>query len=253
MNVYYCEELPRGISQHQLAYLLLEYLIKTEYPGTLGRFCYEKKEGGKPWIPDVPWLEFNVSHCSFCVAAACGLQPVGLDVERRFSWKDSLAGHICHPREQEFLKELAGIDREEWLQRIWSRKESCLKCTGVGLRKDLRQILVLDQGERKHSENFQAAGSLPETGGRIAGGRGGEETEKSRRERKKPEMDGSQRDRTETEHGRLPWKRIEPEPGESFWIQEVQMPEYTMAVCMKKKEPVTWRKMKAETLIRERN
>lgn len=260
MNVYYCEKLPSGTSQHQLAYLLLEHLIRTEYPGLSGPFHYAKRTGGKPWLPEHPWLEFNVTHCSLCVAAACAGQPVGVDAERRFSWRSSLARHICHPAELEFLNRLdgrgikgevlegSGLERkslgsgafgwkdlnkkelgeeererkvpEAWLQRIWSRKESYLKCTGMGLRKDLRQILTLSREELEPA--FEGDGTIIRKHNLWGAGE---------------------------EMGAPQWRRIEPEPGAFFWIQEIQTPEYTMAVCMKNREPAKWRKWKPEELL----
>ncbi len=254
MNVYYCEELPRGISQHQLAYLLLEYLIQSEHPEVPHPFHYEKRAGGKPWLREYPWLEFNVTHCSFCVAAACGTQSVGVDAERRFPWKASLARRIGTPEELRFLESRKRGEQEAWLQRIWSRKESCLKCTGIGLRKDLRQVPTLGEEELEFlkASDAEAYRAKPpgETGVKPMARPGKALEWKSDFGESKT---GAIRRCAYGEDGREPevprWRRIEPEPGHFFWIQEFQTPEYTMAVCMKKREPVVWSKRKPEEFI----
>lgn len=149
IKLYYCEELPEKISQRRLAYFLLETMLKQnasprKYPGLYGeRPIYGRTELGKPYLKEYPQLHFNLSHCPACVACAIGPEPVGVDVERRFRWKEALERRMCHPLELEFLRGIPDpAQRASWLNRIWSRKESYLKWKGVGLRRDLREICV---------------------------------------------------------------------------------------------------------------
>lgn len=143
MKIYYCDQIPQQVSQHRLAYLLLERGLALEYPGLWeGELRYGKDPYGKPFLEGHPEVQFNVSHCRTCVACAIGGEPVGIDVERRFPWKESLAQRICHPAEWEWLMD--GPDRPARLNLLWSRKESYLKYIGTGIRGDLREVNVLE-------------------------------------------------------------------------------------------------------------
>lgn len=177
MKIYYCEQFPEEVSQHRLAYFLLEQALdenepelkrltgneKTE-PCTLRgevriewktvkdggelekesrKYRYERTPFGKPYLADYPQIQFNISHCASCVACAVGEEPMGIDVERRFPWKENLVRRVCHPGEREFLMQLASEqERVDSLNLIWSRKESFLKCIGTGIRRDLREFQV---------------------------------------------------------------------------------------------------------------
>lgn len=143
-KVYYCEGLPSGISQHSLAYLLLEKALREEYPEADWRNPkFGRTEYGKPYLSNHPNIQFNISHCSAGVTCALADVPVGVDMEMRFGWKEKLAQRMCHPEEFAWLMQLDAIkEREQQLNRIWSRKESWLKCLGIGLRRDLRECKV---------------------------------------------------------------------------------------------------------------
>lgn len=155
-KIYYCDRFPQEISQHRLAYLLLEQAVLGEYPEiSREKMRYERDSFGKPFLINCPEVQFNISHCKTCVACVIGSSRVGIDVERRFPWKTSLARRITHPAEWDWLKQKTGdenfseaeYDGENiWSARLnllWSRKESYLKCIGTGIRSDLRKINVL--------------------------------------------------------------------------------------------------------------
>lgn len=158
IKIYFCERVPEpdkkadGISQHRLAYRLLEQSIRENWPETEKEpFHYIAAPGGKPRLEGHPEIHFNISHCAACAACALGDAPVGIDVENRFPWKESLAARICHPLERERLRKLEPEEQEQWLNRIWSRKESYLKYLGTGIRRDLREFQVWEEEERQES------------------------------------------------------------------------------------------------------
>lgn len=158
IKIYFCERVPDpdkkadGISQHRLAYRLLEQSIRENWPETEKEpFHYTAAPGGKPRLEGHPEIHFNISHCAACAACALGDAPVGIDVENRFPWKESLAARICHPLERERLRKLEPEEQEQWLNRIWSRKESYLKYLGTGIRRDLREFQVWEEEEGQES------------------------------------------------------------------------------------------------------
>ena len=158
IKIYFCERVPEpdkkadGISQHRLAYRLLEQSIRENWPETEKEpFHYIAAPGGKPRLEGHPEIHFNISHCAACAACALGDAPVGIDAENRFPWKESLATRICHPLERERLRKLEPEEQEQWLNRIWSRKESYLKYLGIGIRRDLREFQVWEEEEGQES------------------------------------------------------------------------------------------------------
>ena len=87
---------------------------------------------------------FNLSHSEDqALLAVSRTAPVGVDLEktRTLSDADALAIRHFSARECAHLQTLpAGPERERAFFHCWTRKEAFVKCTGVGLRMDLRCI-----------------------------------------------------------------------------------------------------------------
>ena len=102
---------------------LIEYIRRQHRAGEL-----HFTELGKPYFPRGP--HFNLSHSGQYVAMAVSDHPVGIDIEEIHPVKDSLI-QILHP------EEIAYINRQEDASRaffrLWTRKESLMKCTGQGI------------------------------------------------------------------------------------------------------------------------
>ena len=64
---------------------------------------------------------------------------VGIDVECRRAVSQALMERVCNAEELSLIRSSA--DAELAFIRLWTRKEALLKCTGVGIREDLRNIL----------------------------------------------------------------------------------------------------------------
>lgn len=144
-----------------------------------GRFEIRRDRNGKPYscVEEAP--VFNISHCD--TACACILsQPlqgrkdtqytlkskmsqktteqavnwyVGIDVEKKFPYKEKLERHLYHERERAVLQNLEQTEREHQQQLLWSLKESLVKLDGRGLafglnRIDLSEYLPITEGEQ---------------------------------------------------------------------------------------------------------
>lgn len=152
MKIYFCEQDETEIGnegQRHLSRQLLGMALHENWPALFslpaqGEFPagVERTEQGKPYFPQYPQIQFNISHCRSCVACAVGSRPLGIDVERRFPWKEPLAKRICTPGEWEQLQALTDGEKEQRLQLLWSRKESYLKYTGTGIRVNLKELSV---------------------------------------------------------------------------------------------------------------
>lgn len=123
--------------EHQMALSLLAYGLRREY-GIRQLPAIGRQSLGKPYFPEYPDIYFNYSHSPFGILLGLHNKEIGVDIQGRIVYKERLARRICHPREQERLGQDAGAD--EILTRLWTAKESYLKYTGEGIRRDLRQI-----------------------------------------------------------------------------------------------------------------
>ncbi len=94
-------------------------------------------EHGKPVIiPTDGWgkinCHFSLAHAGDYVAAVIDRLPVGIDIERIRTFKESLTNRFFSEEEQAYLKEPPNEIDERFTQ-IWTLKESYLKVTGLGL------------------------------------------------------------------------------------------------------------------------
>ena len=121
------------------AYVLLVDMLKEE--GLLREFPkVGYAENGKPFLSNYPDVHFNMSHCKNAVAVALHDAPVGIDVECRRSISRALMERVCCREELSVIE--AAEDAEMEFLRLWTQKEALLKCTGAGIRDDMRDILV---------------------------------------------------------------------------------------------------------------
>lgn len=124
-------------NEHQAALELLKYGLKREY-GINKLPAIAKDSMGKPFFSEIPQICFNYSHSQEGILCGLHTSPIGVDIQGRIAFKESLVRRLCHPMEKKKLEEAR--DKEEILTRIWTAKESCLKYMGIGLRKDLREL-----------------------------------------------------------------------------------------------------------------
>jgi len=101
---------------------------------------YISGSGKKPYLSRGP--EFNISHSGGFVVCAVDDRPIGIDVEeiRAVRDRDGLASRYFCSEEIEKMK--ASADPKLEFLRIWTKKEACLKLTGEGLTRDLREMNV---------------------------------------------------------------------------------------------------------------
>jgi len=99
-------------------------------------FKYTQK--GKPYIEKDVY--FNMSHSGDYVACAVGLQPVGIDIEILRQVNLNIAHRFFHPDETTFLNN--SLNKTEDFFKLWTMKESYLKCIGKGLTLPLNSFIV---------------------------------------------------------------------------------------------------------------
>jgi 4'-phosphopantetheinyl transferase len=100
--------------------------------GTLtdARLDFAVAEGGKPYLPNVPHLKFNLSHSRGMALVGAVLDiEIGVDVEflRPLSDYPAMAERFFPP------SEAVGIVDEHDFFRRWTRVEAVLKARGIGI------------------------------------------------------------------------------------------------------------------------
>jgi 4'-phosphopantetheinyl transferase len=108
------------------------------------KLSLQPDDQGKPTLSPDCGVFFNLSHSEDqALLAVSRTARVGVDLEkiRPLSDAEALAERHFSARECGHLQTLpAGTERERAFFRCWTRKEAFVKCTGVGLRTDLRRI-----------------------------------------------------------------------------------------------------------------
>ena len=88
-------------------------------------------EHGKPYITNYEGVHFNISHCNEAVAVAVSDRKVGIDVEGRRKFSDTLLQRAFSDEEQKAVRNSSDPQKE--FACIWTRKEAWFKYTGTGI------------------------------------------------------------------------------------------------------------------------
>lgn len=94
--------------------------------------------------PVADGIHFNLAHSGNMVICAVGHRQVGCDIERLKPVSKNRETHIFSGAEREHLARLSKEDYLREFYRIWTRKESYLKMTGIGLRVPLDTLKIRD-------------------------------------------------------------------------------------------------------------
>ena len=110
----------------------------------------EEDTNGKPFLPRCPELHFSLSHSGTAAMCAVADRPVGCDIETVTPRSLRLAERFFSAAEQTRIFSQAAEDaRQDMFYRIWTLKESFIKCIGLGLALPLDSFSVYpeDAGE----------------------------------------------------------------------------------------------------------
>lgn len=124
--------------EHEAALELLFHVLSGEFGIDAEKLTLAAEENGKPYFKE-GGIFFNISHCrSMAVCAVSGVHEVGVDVESVKPCRENTAKRVMSEAEFEYF--LSAEDRDRAFFRIWTYKESVVKLTGEGIRRDLREI-----------------------------------------------------------------------------------------------------------------
>ncbi|MDO4564232.1 MAG: 4'-phosphopantetheinyl transferase superfamily protein [Clostridia bacterium] len=134
--------------------LLVEYLtleaLSAAKPGFFPPCRIETGAHGKPELSDCPGLHFSLSHDGDYAAVLLSTAPVGLDLVRKRPVRTGLADRIATAREREELR--SATDGDDAVLKLWARKESVQKWSGLGFTLPMRSIET--SGKAFYEESF---------------------------------------------------------------------------------------------------
>lgn len=90
---------------------------------------------GKPYFPEYPGVQFNISHTSGAVLVGLSDQAIGVDIEK------------IRPVSQRSMKRLADVATEREFFQNWVRREARAKRGGNGVGTMMRSETPLQYGE----------------------------------------------------------------------------------------------------------
>ena len=92
---------------------------------------------------------FNISHSENLVGIAIGNVELGLDIEyKNKERKKDLINYTCNEEEIKFIND------ESDFYKLWTSKESLLKCLGTGLVNNIKEVNALPlDGIKKYRDN----------------------------------------------------------------------------------------------------
>jgi len=137
--------------------LIGEILARTVIAKELGiinkHIIFDKNQYGKPYLKSHPEINFNISHSGNLVACVIDNKPVGIDVEQvKHIEYEGIAESFFSARELEniYKKDLCRQIGEFY--RIWTLKESYVKCCGQGLSIPLKSFSIsIDSSDKIRS------------------------------------------------------------------------------------------------------
>ena len=147
--------------QSGLAELLLRHALREEY-GLNELPAIETGKKGKPFFPDRPDIQFNLSHCKTAVTCALAEVPVGVDVQEHRTFcrdKQCLSAppiyRILSEPERAWVE--AGetpTEQDRRFTAVWTCKEAWGKALGVGFLYDLRSTCFIPNEETWQQHDF---------------------------------------------------------------------------------------------------
>lgn len=116
------------------AEVLLRFALWEQYGLEDNQIRFQYNKYGKPYLVDLNHVFFNISHSGKWVLCGLADKPLGIDVEQINKNQDlSIADKLYSDKEMEYVYKQSQDDRIKNFFRIWTLKESYVKCIGKGM------------------------------------------------------------------------------------------------------------------------
>lgn len=126
-------------SIHRERFIAAHAALRNILSGYLGitpesvNFAYSEHK--KPYLPDHPSLQFNLSHSHDLALIGCALNhKIGIDLEKiGTDFNHNVAKRFFSPQENSRLENLQGKAQIQEFYRLWAHKEALIKAIGKGI------------------------------------------------------------------------------------------------------------------------
>ena len=123
---------------------LLSYALKRCFGLDECELEYAEGDYGKPYVASLHGVHFNISHTDGYCAVAVSDAHVGVDIQRiepeLSEGKKAVIRRFFSESEWEFYG--LSEDTPSLFYRLWTAKESAVKCTGEGLSAGIRRFTI---------------------------------------------------------------------------------------------------------------
>lgn len=133
---------------------LVKYIASIRFNTYVSSINISYERCGKPYIPEYPNFQFNISHTKDALVIAVTNVPVGIDIETVESANMNIANRFFSKQEQKFIN-LANDNQDKRFFEIWTKKEAYIKWTGKGLSQSLSSFDVTAPDIRKLFKTFE--------------------------------------------------------------------------------------------------
>ncbi len=124
-----------------VVYLMLRYALKKEYDiNEKPEFIFGKNQ--KPYLKDYPQIFFNLSHCRNACTCIVSDKETAADISDFRTISHNTAKYFCS--QKELTQACNSEDRNEFLVKLWTKKECLSKLDGSGLYLDYKKICSED-------------------------------------------------------------------------------------------------------------
>ena len=111
--------------------LLARYAMVLEKQIPKTELIFDVHENGKPYCRSFPEVHFNISHSGSWVVCAVSGRSIGIDIEKIDGADMQIAKRFFTEYEYQYLQRQE--NKAEIFYKLWTLKESYIKCTGKGL------------------------------------------------------------------------------------------------------------------------
>lgn len=116
-----------------LAEVLLKYILSKHYDVLWNEIKFEYNEFGKPFLVGREDIWFNISHSGDWIICGVSNAPIGVDVEHISNDILDIAKRFFTIEEYRYIQGQVPDKQNEAFFKIWTLKESYIKCVGKGL------------------------------------------------------------------------------------------------------------------------
>ncbi len=116
-----------------LGEVLLRYILWKHYGITSKEIVFRYNEYGKPLLTKPKGIHFSISHSGEWVLCGVSDTPIGIDVEGGMVDVAEIAERFFSEEENRYIDSQLLCNRYDAFYKIWTLKESYIKCVGMGL------------------------------------------------------------------------------------------------------------------------